>query len=189
MVNSKNHAVLKVLLLLILGISTVIALMFYIHLSWQKLRLGEAVFRDGLAQFIGKNKKIGFINPQGEWVIEPIFQDAFDFMNSHTMIKTEDGWGIIDKQRNYMIPPSFEAPPGYFCEGLSAASDNTGKTGYMDKSGQWKILPQFEKAMSFSEGLAGENNRGNGDLLIQREISLFNLNIKVLSYSRMALGM
>jgi hypothetical protein len=41
-----------------------------------------------------------------------------------------------------------------FSEGLASVCDRRGKFGYIDRSGNYFIEPQFQAADSFSEGLA-----------------------------------
>ena len=47
--------------------------------------------------------------------------------------------------------------PGYFRNGLCAAKDDTGKTGYIDKDGNWKIEDTFASADAFNGGSARVN--------------------------------
>jgi len=42
-----------------------------------------------------------------------------------------------------------------FAEGVAPAQDASGQWGYIDRTGDYVIPPQFDQAYSFSEGLAG----------------------------------
>ena len=86
----------------------------------------------------------------------------------------KDGkYGFIDIKGNFIIPPSFTSARD-FSEGLAAVNvegrsyiDSTidrggyqyisvekGKWGYIDRTGEMKIPPQFSEAREFHEGLA-----------------------------------
>lgn len=69
-------------------------------------------------------------------------------------IKTEDGWGFIDKEGATVIEPGLEAV-GSFSEGLCAAIVNPGeKWGYIDKSGNVAVGGAYTAAADFSDGFA-----------------------------------
>lgn len=84
----------------------------------------------------------------------------------------KDGkYGFIDIKGNIVIPPIFTSAK-YFSEGLAAVQvggrsyidsstdggqyigSEKGKWGYIDRTGEIKIPPQFSEAREFSEGLA-----------------------------------
>lgn len=57
--------------------------------------------------------------------------------------KSDDKWGMVDKQGNWFIKPKYLSLYP-FSEGLAKALDpETKKWGYIDKSGAWVIKPQF----------------------------------------------
>jgi hypothetical protein len=63
------------------------------------------------------------------------------------------GWGYIDKDGRFVIPPKFEDYLGNFSEGVAYARLG-GKVGFIDKQGEFVISPRFDQAADFSEGLA-----------------------------------
>jgi len=66
----------------------------------------------------------------------------------------------IDRTGQVVIESGRFAEVDYFSEGLAAAWDlATGLWGYIDRSGQWQIQPQYETARRFSEGLAAAETR------------------------------
>lgn len=65
--------------------------------------------------------------------------------------------GTSERTGTFAINPQFDRAPRVFSEGLAAVrigDDNTGKYGYIDKTGKMVIAPQFDWALEFSEGLA-----------------------------------
>ena len=98
------------------------------------------------------SEKKGFKNSEGEFVIKPQFDDAFDFNEGLAGVKLGEKWGFINTKGEMVIAPQFEdARP--FSEGLAPVVVND-KYGYIDKAGRMVIKPQFAIAYGFNEGLA-----------------------------------
>ncbi len=99
-----------------------------------------------------RESKWGFIDQKGTWVIQPQFQEAFQFTEGLAAVKFYDNWGYIDKNGDWIIQPRFsDAKP--FSEGLACAmSDNL--WGYIDHTGAWHFEPKIEVVSSFSDGMA-----------------------------------
>lgn len=118
-------------------------------------------FIDGLAPAVigghGWYGMWGYLEPSGGWAIESKFDGARPFseglaavwtgavwrVSGVTNIKSGGGWGYIDRTGKLVIPARFhEVQP--FHEGLAVAAElGTLLHGYLDKSGRWKIAPQF----------------------------------------------
>jgi hypothetical protein len=123
---------------------------------------GAAEFSEGLAMVSldddDGNQKIGFIDTVGHFRI-PL---KFTFPDSPTTkfseglaavkLTTDAKPVFIDKQGKVVLQPGADFVSG-FHGGLAAAGQN-GKSGYLDHAGNWAILPQFESAGDFSEGVA-----------------------------------
>lgn len=83
----------------------------------------------------------GFLDLQGNWVIEPIFEDAYCFYDEcYAGVKLECKWGFIDKSGKTVIEPQWD-DAGNFSEGLTNVKLD-GKWGFIDKSGKTIIDPQ-----------------------------------------------
>jgi len=65
--------------------------------------------------------------------------------------------GYIDKTGKEVIPLQFEDLAQSFNEGMAIAMQK-GKIGFINKTGQWTILPQFDKAGPFNNGFAKVNS-------------------------------
>lgn len=82
--------------------------------------------------------------------------------------------GVIDKTGRVVIPPQQLAGVGEFSEGLAAAQElvrdpktkwwTQGSYGYIDRTGEWVIKPQYYWAGKFTDGLAavGSPEEGQG---------------------------
>jgi hypothetical protein len=130
-------------------------------------------FSEGLAAVM-KNDNWGFIDKTGNYVIAPIFPTyAYDvegelvqppkkFSEGYALVCGQDlEWHFIDRSGLEPIRmhcaggPSNDDIAKLFSEGLAAVDDrNFGNVGYIDHKGHLQIAHQFEKADSFSEGLA-----------------------------------
>jgi hypothetical protein len=119
---------------------------------------------DAKVHFWEKKKvgKWGYINRRGEWVIEPRYEEAFDFvLQDLAPVKfgVKDAvasWGYINRKGNMVIPPTFRRAL-YFCDGLASVEvgdDRNQKSGFIDKSGRFVIGPSFRYAGHFHRGRA-----------------------------------
>jgi len=81
--------------------------------------------------------KFGFIDPSGEWVIPPKFDDAQDFSEGLAAVFVDEikKWGYIDKKGETVIEPEYlEAFPTE--HGLIKVSrEQIGEYSYIDRQG------------------------------------------------------
>lgn len=116
----------------------------------------------------GENRKYGYVDERGHWVIQPRFDNAYSFSEGLAAVKTNGKWGFIDKRGNFAIQPRFEdAAWRKFSEGLAPVKTN-GKWGFIDKQGNFAIQPRFEDAHSFFEGLALVKTNGKYGFIDKR---------------------
>lgn len=139
---------------------------------------GMACFSDSISTVYGK---YGYMDKAGEVVVPSQFPRAFDFSEGLAMVMVESEKdsnvrkvGYIDKSGNFVIKPNFDdtlivtvgpasisevftydifGTEGTFSEGLASVKIK-GKYGFIDRSGQVVIPPQFVHAGMFKEGLA-----------------------------------
>ncbi|MBV9957180.1 MAG: WG repeat-containing protein, partial [Acidobacteria bacterium] len=105
---------------------------------------------------IRKEGKLGYMDRKGAVVIEPQYDDAWEFSEGLAYVKAGNRRGVIDRSGKMVVELTqvdFASP---FTEGL--ASVQTGGTqprrGFIDKTGKLVIAPQFDSVESFGEGLA-----------------------------------
>jgi serine/threonine protein kinase len=96
--------------------------------------------------------KHGYINKNGEFVVTPKFDEAYDFTEQVALVKSGVKYGYINHSGEYAITPQFD-DAYHFSEGLAAVKVGD-KWGYIDKSGTSVITPQFIQVASFFDGLA-----------------------------------
>jgi len=115
----------------------------------------ESLFKNGIA-CIAQNRKWGFINKTGEFIIDPIYEVARNFNEGLAPVKTNGKWGFINTEGKFVIEPSFESAFP-FREGFAAVQID-GKWGFIDKKGKVIIKPLYDlmeyDKPEFSEGMA-----------------------------------
>ena len=97
-------------------------------------------------------EKCGYINKEGKFIINPIFDSVSDFSEGLAAVEVDDKYGYINSNGEYIVNPQFSGA-GYFSEGLARVLSGD-KCGYIDKTGKFVINPQFDDALDFSENLA-----------------------------------
>lgn len=101
--------------------------------------------------------KYGFINKSGQFVIDPIFDNAFSFDGGIAAVEIGGKWGYIDKAGCVVVEPLYEEVSCCFSEGLAwVLRDN--QYFFVDKNGNEVIGPietsDYTEVGLFHEGLA-----------------------------------
>ncbi|MEN8208007.1 MAG: WG repeat-containing protein [Candidatus Fermentibacteria bacterium] len=84
----------------------------------------------------------GFINQQGEYVIDPQFDGASGFSENLAPVRLNGQYGYINRTGEIMIDCQFERV-GDFSEGLSAVLVGD-KWGFINRAGELIIRPQYD---------------------------------------------
>ena len=124
-------------------------------------RIGD--FSNGMA-FVCIDDKYGYIDEKGNMAIKPQFAAALNFFDNGTAVVMDENrrYGLIDKKGKIIADTRFyevDHRNGFAGSGLAFAATGTSgrdaKYGFINKSGEWVIKPQFAKAKAFSRnGLA-----------------------------------
>ncbi|GEM_PF-1198916 len=114
--------------------------------------MSPSLFREGLAPLV-KDKRFGYIDKTGTFIIPPQYDFAFPFSEGLAVIIDDGKYGYIDRSGKVVISPSFYEA-GNFNDGLAPVQTENQKWGYINKTGQFVIEPKYKAAYPFSEGLA-----------------------------------
>ncbi len=110
-------------------------------------------FSGGLARF-RVNSQYGFINKEGEVVIEPVFEKAGDFKNGKALVKDNETFFYIDSSGQYLkdaeVPYNYVGP---FSEGYALVSIMD-EYGYINHDSSYFIYPRFTRASPFFNNIA-----------------------------------
>jgi hypothetical protein len=100
------------------------------------------------------NKKWGFIDQKGNWLIRPQFNFANFFSEGLASVMKDKKWLIINKNNKVVIDEKklSNGIPGIFSNGLSSVNVG-GAYGFINKSGEFVITPQYSLAYPFEDGL------------------------------------
>lgn len=120
------------------------------------------VYKDG--------SKYGFLTPTGSIAIQAQYQGAEDFSEGLALVSNGTHWGYINTANQLVIPYKFPyLEEGYayisgFANGLAVASLDYGKTGFIDKKGNWVIQPTLPGAYPFNNANAAVIIKASGEL-------------------------
>ncbi|HEY9053657.1 MAG TPA: WG repeat-containing protein, partial [Rectinemataceae bacterium] len=124
--------------------------------SWNLL----SAFHEGRAIISGGKNTTGLIYESGTVLVQPgsyVFEPSSRFSSGvipyKTAADTTGLYGLMGANGQIVRRADLlDLKP--FVAGLAAAKAKNGLYGYLDKTGAWRILPRFQKAESFSEGVA-----------------------------------
>lgn len=117
-------------------------------------------FCEGMAA-VKENDQWGFINAQGELVIDYRYDDVSEgFREGVAAVEKDGAFYFIDQYGERAFEQEFEAASG-FSEGLAAVQSD-GKWGYIDHSGEFVIDCQYDGAGDFSEEKAAVMKETDG---------------------------
>lgn len=106
---------------------------------------------EGLARF-QQDGRWGYLNTAGEVVIAAQFEEARRFKCGLAAVKMgKDQWRFIDAAGAFAFDKAFFSVGDFSAAGLASAVESGKKrlVGYIDRSGQWAIQPQFKDQLAF----------------------------------------
>jgi len=101
----------------------------------------------------------GYIDPSGDYEIEPRFKGARDFKEGLAAVNEGQGWGFIEKSGRYLVEPRYSEVSS-FSEGLACVKTDDGKWGYIDRDGNFRFMAIFDTATPFNEGASQVSRSG-----------------------------
>ena len=122
-------------------------------------RIDDYCFHNGLCQMLGDNNRIGLIDNQGNWAVEPeYYQMSYDTKGFWLVQDREWNYGLLDAKGQLLLPIEYDNS-GYRAEAYRyhdglALIEKDKRYGYCDMEGRPVIWPCFESAYQFTDGLA-----------------------------------
>lgn len=89
-----------------------------------------------------KEKKIGFVNNKGEWVIAPQFDKAKAFSNGLAPVLLNKKWGYINEKGEVVIDYQFKDAEVFSADGLAPVKEK--QWGFIDKTGTLVIPAEYQ---------------------------------------------
>jgi len=104
----------------------------------------------------------GYLDQSGQWIIPPMYEMAGVFSEGIACVSLRSGLasacGFIDRNNKLLLPYRFYTMFwARFSDGLCPARESNdlfSLWGYIDKTGEWIIKPQFSTARNFENGAA-----------------------------------
>ncbi|AUP79605.1 WG repeat-containing protein [Flavivirga eckloniae] len=98
------------------------------------------------------DKKVGYINTKGEWVIKPQFKVARHFVNGMAPVYDGKRWGYINTKGEYVIEPQFNDAEIFGKDTALAPVKPFFKNswGFVNEKGEMVIPPNYFITPSFS---------------------------------------
>jgi len=146
---------------------------FVIEPKWDYILLDNK----GKPALVELNGLYGYISRRGEILIKPKYNDGDLFSEGLALISNyEDKYGYINIDGDTIIDFQFEENTwGDFSNGLADVVLNE-KSGYIDKTGQFVIFPQFEICYPFRSDIAVVMDTAYNHKLIDMKGNLFDYN-------------
>lgn len=117
-----------------------------------------------------KEGRGGYINKEGEWVIEAQYLAVKPFKEGYAAVQDADTelWGYIDVHGKTVIKPQFKAV-GSFINGSTAVMEPEGGCGIIDKRGKFIVEPIYRAISYFKEGFARAEDMETGEYWLLNE--------------------
>lgn len=97
-----------------------------------------------------KGGKMGFINGQGKWVIEPTYEKARAFRNGLAPVIKDGKWGYINEKGEKIIDFIYRDAEVFAKNGLAPVKENK-LWGFVDKTGKLVIPMDYELSAGLSD--------------------------------------
>ena len=114
---------------------------------------GVSTFSCGYARVSVSNRNY-FINKKGDIQQSITFDMADDFQYNYCVVSINNQCGMIDNRLSLIVPAIYPALGAMSSSGLALASMDGKSYGFLDKKGNWGIVPQYEAAGDFVDGVA-----------------------------------
>lgn len=108
-------------------------------------------FSQGLSQSFDNNL-VGFRNTQGTLVIDHQFLQAKNFSENVAVVRTQQGWGVIDTQGNFVIKPTQYSDIEPFYHQVAIVRQD-GQVGVINKAGKlivplgkYRTITRFDRS-------------------------------------------
>ena len=90
--------------------------------------------------------RYGFVDLKGKVVIEPKWEEVWDFSEGIALVKRDEKWGWVDKSGAVIEPFLRDVP--IFYEGLIRL-ERAGKWGFIDTKGTVVVQPEWDEVGPF----------------------------------------
>lgn len=129
----------------------------------------EPLAADSIVKFNRKGKW-GYKDRKGNVLIQPVYDDAFEFSDGLACVESDGKLGYIDKEGNLVIDFRYDTATS-FSEGLASVTEGE-KSGYIDKEGNPAMEERFDVATPFEHGRAIVREDGRWGVLDRETLKI-----------------
>ena len=113
--------------------------------------VGNISIENGYAAVKDHNEKWGYVNSNGELVVECKYAAAFSYVEGNAMVKNEEGlFGFVNKDGDEIVPCQYVTARNFSIAQYAAVYDTNGKWGYVNSAGKLKIPCKFTDCLDFT---------------------------------------
>ena len=95
---------------------------------------------------ISKNRKYGFINKEGKFVLPIEYSWAWNYSNGLARVETGNKWGAVNKEGEWVIPAIYQNIRSYEGDLIAAKKDN--KWGFINHKNEVVLPFKWDDAQS-----------------------------------------
>lgn len=129
----------------------------------------EPLPQDAIVKFNRKGKW-GYRDRKGNVVIQPDYDNAFEFSEDLACVERDGKLGYIDKKGDVVIDFKFDSATS-FADGLASVTVGE-KSGYIDKQGDEALPLRFDVATPFEDGRAIVREDGRWGVLDRKTLEV-----------------
>lgn len=97
---------------------------------------------DANLTYARKEKKVGFVNSKGEWVIAPSFDKARSFANGMAPVANGKLWGYVNEKGETVVDFKYKDAEVFADNGLAPVKEK--RWGFIDKTGNLVIPMEYD---------------------------------------------
>lgn len=116
-------------------------------INYEQVRL----FSNGHSAFM-QDGKWGFINAEGEVVVEPQYEDCHDYVGGYAAVKIDGKWGFINSYHDLIVAPEYDEVRD-FKDGLAIVRKDM-KWGVINTTGKTHAGIIFDEVDDYKSGFA-----------------------------------
>jgi hypothetical protein len=92
--------------------------------------------------YVKKNDKVGFVNSNGDWIVEPIYDKVKSFKNGLAPVCKEKKWGYINKTGTVVISLQYRDAELFSNDGLAPVKSEK-LWGFINSEGKEVIAQKY----------------------------------------------
>jgi len=114
---------------------------------------------DPLVRWVQKNKLWGLARADGNWLVEPKFEDVGWLNDGLAYVKLSGKVGFIDRTGNFVIEPVFDKAWPFMSGVGRTSAERDGVVGVIDRTGAWVFQTSYQQIYFATDFSTGNNSK------------------------------